>query len=58
MLARHSVLAPTRRTEELAKFAASPWPAWPVQPGNLTPRGADLGHQMGQFTASSTAAAG
>ena len=49
MLARHSVLAPDETPEQLARFAASPWPAWPVAPGNLTPRGADLGHQMGQF---------
>lgn len=49
MLARHSVLAPDETPEQLARFAASPWPTWPVAPGNLTPRGADLGHQMGQF---------
>jgi 4-phytase/acid phosphatase len=49
MLGRHSVQAPAKSPEELAKFAASPWPAWPVAPGDLTPRGADLGHQMGQF---------
>jgi 4-phytase/acid phosphatase len=49
MLARHSVQAPARSPEELARFAASPWPSWPVAPGDLTPRGADLGHQMGQF---------
>src|SRR3990167_1304758 len=49
MLARHGVLAPVETPEQLARFAASPWPAWPVAPGNLTPRGADLGHQMGQF---------
>lgn len=49
MLARHSVQAPPQSPEELARFAASPWPAWPVKPGDLTPRGADLGHQMGQF---------
>jgi len=49
MLARHSVQAPAQSPEELAKFAASPWPVWPVKPGDLTPRGADLGHQMGQF---------
>ncbi len=49
MLARHSVLAPVQTQAELAPYAAAPWPAWPVAPGNLTPRGADLGHQMGQF---------
>jgi 4-phytase/acid phosphatase len=49
MLARHSVQAPALSPQELARFAASPWPTWPVAPGDLTPRGADLGRQMGQF---------
>ncbi|MDP1839592.1 MAG: hypothetical protein Q8N31_16760 [Reyranella sp.] len=49
MLGRHSVQAPAQSPQELAKFATSPWPSWPVAPGDLTPRGADLGHQMGQF---------
>ncbi len=49
MLSRHGVRAPTQSPEELAKYAASPWPTWPVAPGDLTPRGAELGHLMGQF---------
>lgn len=49
LLARHSVQAPAQSPEELSRFAASPWPSWPVAPGDLTPRGADLGRQMGQF---------
>jgi len=49
MLSRHGVRSPVQTPEELARFAASPWPTWPVPPGDLTPRGAQLGHQMGQF---------
>ena len=49
MLARHSVRAPDQSPEELAKYAASPWPAWPVPPGYLTPRGAALARNMGLF---------
>ncbi|MDP1748127.1 MAG: hypothetical protein Q8L22_01615 [Reyranella sp.] len=49
MLARHNVRAPTQSPEELAKYAASPWPDWPVLPGQLTPRGAALARNMGLF---------
>ena len=49
MISRHSVQAPSQSPEELARFASSPWPSWPVAPGDLTPRGADLGHQLGQY---------
>jgi 4-phytase / acid phosphatase len=49
MLARHGVRAPDLSPEELARYAASPWPSWPVAPGDLTPRGAELGRLMGQF---------
>ena len=49
LLARHDVRAPDQSPEELARFAASPWPAWPVPAGDVTPRGIELGRQMGQF---------
>jgi 4-phytase/acid phosphatase len=49
MLSRHNVRAPIQSPEELAKFAASPWPTWPVPPGYLTPHGAALSREMGQF---------
>ncbi len=49
LLARHAVRSPTRSPEELARYAASPWPSWPVPPGHLTPRGAVLARNMGQF---------
>ncbi|MDQ1091716.1 4-phytase/acid phosphatase [Xanthomonas sacchari] len=37
---RHGVRAPTQSPEELAKYAAQPWPQWPVAPGQLTAHGA------------------
>ena len=49
LLARHGVRAPDQSPEELAKYAASPWPSWPVPPGYLTPRGAALARNMGLF---------
>ena len=49
LLARHGIRAPDQSPAELAKYAASPWPAWPVAPGDLTPRGAVLGREMGLF---------
>ncbi len=49
MLARHGVRAPDQSPEELARYASSPWPTWPVPPGDLTPRGAALARNMGQF---------
>ena len=49
LLARHGVRSPTQSPEELARFAASPWPTWPGAPGDLTPRGAALARDMGLF---------
>ena len=49
LLARHSVRLPLNHTGELDQHVASPWPTWPVPPGDLTPRGADLGRQMGRY---------
>ncbi|MDI1282899.1 MAG: histidine-type phosphatase [Reyranella sp.] len=49
MLARHGVRAPDQSPDELAKYAASPWPTWPVPPDFLTPRGAALARNMGLF---------
>ncbi|MET0550904.1 MAG: histidine-type phosphatase [Xanthomonas sp.] len=37
---RHGVRAPTQSPQELAKYAAQPWPQWPVAPGQLTAHGA------------------
>ncbi|WP_420008833.1 histidine-type phosphatase [Xanthomonas sacchari] len=40
MVMRHGVRAPTQSPEDLAKYAAQPWPQWPVAPGQLTAHGA------------------
>lgn len=37
---RHGVRPPTQPNAALAKYSAEPWPTWPVQPGDLTPHGA------------------
>ncbi len=41
MLMRHGVRPPTKAPPMPAGTAAETWPAWPVQPGYLTPHGAD-----------------
>lgn len=42
VLSRHGVRSPTQAPHELAAWAARPWPAWPVERGWLTERGAEL----------------
>ncbi|MBB5885854.1 histidine-type phosphatase [Xanthomonas sp. LMG 8992] len=37
---RHGVRAPTQSPQDLARYAAQPWPQWPVAPGQLTAHGA------------------
>jgi 4-phytase/acid phosphatase len=49
MLTRHGVRPPLKSNEELDRFGASPWPTWPVAPGNLTPRGAELLQLLGRY---------
>jgi 4-phytase/acid phosphatase len=44
---RHGVRPPTQTNEQLAKFAADPWPEWPVAPGELTPHGGETVALMG-----------
>lgn len=41
MLMRHGVRPPTKAPPMPAGTAAEAWPEWPVQPGYLTPHGAD-----------------
>lgn len=36
---RHGVRAPTKDPHALARYAAQPWPQWPVAPGMLTAHG-------------------
>ena len=49
LLSRHGVRAPLQSPEELDRHAATPWPTWPVTPGGLTPRGAELCDLMGRY---------
>lgn len=44
---RHGVRPPTQANDQLAKYAADPWPDWPVAPGELTPHGGDTVALMG-----------
>lgn len=41
-LTRNGVCAPLQQPAVLAMWSTRPWPAWPVRPGFLTPRGAGL----------------
>ena len=45
---RHGVRPPTQSNADLAKYAAQPWPAWPVPPGELTPHGGETVRLMGE----------
>lgn len=47
VLIRHGIRSPTAAPEALAVYASEPWPVWPVEPGQLTPHGAQLMHSLG-----------
>jgi 4-phytase / acid phosphatase len=47
VLVRDGVYAPLQT--ELDRNVATPWPVWPVQPGFLTPHGAELMRLMGGY---------
>jgi len=49
LLSRHGVRSPIKSNEELDKHVATPWPVWPVPPGFLSPRGAELMRLMGRY---------
>ncbi len=49
IVSRHGVRSPTATRPPLATIAADPWPAWPVPPGFLTPRGAELARLLGAY---------
>jgi 4-phytase/acid phosphatase len=49
VLVRHGVRSPTESNAELDRHVATPWPVWPVPPGYLTPRGAELMRLMGGY---------
>jgi len=42
MLGRHGVRSPLQAQADLDRYAAAPWPKWPVPPGILTPHGYGL----------------
>lgn len=49
LLSRHGVRSPVKSNEEMDRHVATPWPTWPVPPGFLTPRGAELMRLMGRY---------
>ena len=49
LLSRHGVRSPIKSNEEMDRHVATPWPAWPVPPGFLTPHGAELMRLMGRY---------
>lgn len=49
LLSRHGVRSPVHSNDELDRYSAQPWPTWPVQPGFLTPHGAELMRLMGRY---------
>lgn len=49
LLSRHGVRSPLKSNEELDRHVATPWPVWPVAPGFLSPRGAELMRLMGRY---------
>lgn len=49
VISRHGVRSPTATHPPLAEIASDPWPSWPVPPGYLTPRGAELAKLLGAF---------
>jgi 4-phytase/acid phosphatase len=49
LISRHGVRSPIGAASSLDEMASRPWPAWPVPPGHLTPRGKDLATRMGEF---------
>jgi 4-phytase/acid phosphatase len=49
VVSRHGVRSPIAGHPPPATFAADPWPSWPVPPGYLTPRGAELAKLLGGY---------
>jgi 4-phytase/acid phosphatase len=49
ILSRHGVRSPLLKNEEMAQFAAQPWPEWNVPVGILTPHGRQVMELMGAY---------
>ncbi|UPG88104.1 hypothetical protein L2Y96_11800 [Luteibacter aegosomaticola] len=58
ILIRHGIRSPTKAPADLAKYAAEPWPSWPVAPGQLTPHGIATLRSLGQRMGKDLTAAG
>ena len=49
ILSRHGVRSPLLKNEEMAKYAAEPWPKWEVPESILTPHGRQVMVLMGAY---------
>jgi 4-phytase / acid phosphatase len=49
ILSRHGVRSPLLKNEEMAQYAADPWPQWEVPAGILTPHGRQVMELMGSY---------
>jgi len=49
ILSRHGVRSPLLKNEEMAKYAAEPWPEWEVPASILTPHGRQVMVLMGAY---------
>lgn len=49
VLMRHGVRTPIESETRSGLYNAQAWPAWPTEPGVLTPHGAEALHLLGQF---------
>lgn len=49
ILSRHGVRAPTKMTQTMRDVTPNDWPQWPVNLGEITPRGEHLVSLMGGF---------
>ena len=58
ILTRHGVRSPLLKNEEMARFAAQPWPEWEVPAGILTPHGRRVMELMGSYYRAYYTAAG
>jgi 4-phytase/acid phosphatase len=58
VLSRHGVRSPTWTLDRLNTYSSQPWPAWSVEPGILTARGADLLKHFGSYDRASYAGLG
>jgi 4-phytase/acid phosphatase len=58
ILSRHGIRSPLLKNEEMAKYAAEPWPQWEVAAGILTPHGRRVMELMGEYYRAYYTAAG